>query len=75
MVFIKTKSKEKTQRTKTTKKESKRKREKKRERERINQSKIEEEQGGKEKKNKFFGPDNVWTMCRIVKRKKKREEQ
>ena len=41
----------------------------------INQSKI----GGKQKKNKkekntesFFGPDNVWTMCGIVKSKRKK---
>ena len=32
---------------------------KKKERERINQSRIEEEKRKKEKKNKFFGPDDV----------------
>ena len=52
-----------------------RQKERKEKKKEINQSKI----GGKQKKNKkekntesFFGPDNVWTMCGIVKSKRKK---
>jgi len=36
---------------------------------------MEEVQRKIEKKNKFFGPDDVWKMCRIVEKKKEGEEQ
>jgi len=62
-VFAKTKKQNKT----TKKKGANKKRD---EEKRINQSKIEEKQRKIEKKNKFFGVDNVWTMCRIVGKEK-----
>ena len=70
-MFIKTKKKSKRKKHKESKKQGKKAR-KKKERERINQSEIEEEQRKMEKKNKFFGPNNVWRMCKIVKKKKRR---
>ena len=68
-MFIKNKGKKRKQRTKTTKKERKI-REKIKKEKKINQSKIEKEQRKIEKENKFFGPNNVWTMYGgFVKRK------
>jgi len=54
--------KQKTQRTKSNK-----------ERKKKNQSiKDRKEQRKIEKENKFFGPNNGWTMYRVVKRRKRR---
>jgi len=44
-------------------------REKKRKRKKINWSKIEEKQKKRKEKERFVEPDNVWTMCRIVRKK------
>ena len=49
---------------------------KRKEKNKISQSKIEEkkkkiERKERKEKERFFGPNNVWTICIIVKSKKK----